>query len=63
MLRTIILFIYFWIFLVLIIPNFIKVRALDRAQKIADRDREVDRVVKIWARSLIKLSGSKVFVT
>jgi 1-acyl-sn-glycerol-3-phosphate acyltransferase len=41
----------------------IKVRALHRAKNFEERDREVDRIVKKWARSLVNLSGSKVIVT
>ncbi|MEL7564257.1 MAG: lysophospholipid acyltransferase family protein [Dehalobacterium sp.] len=63
MLRTIIWFAYFWVFLILIMPELIKVKALHKAEKFTERDLEVDRVVKKWARSLVKLSGTKVFVT
>ena len=63
MLKTIIWFIYFWCYLIIILPNLIKVRALHRAKKIEQRDLEVDRIVKKWARSLVNLSGSKVVVT
>lgn len=63
MLRTIIWFAYFWVLLVLIMPALIKVRALHKAEKLAERDLEVDRIVKKWARSLVKLSGTKVLVT
>lgn len=63
MLRTIIWFIYFWCFLIIILPNLFKVRALHHANKIQQRDQEVDRIVKKWAKSLVNLSGSKVNVT
>lgn len=63
MLRTIIWFIYFWGYLIIILPNLIRVRALHRAQKIEQRDREADRIVKKWGRSMVNLSGSKVIVT
>lgn len=63
MLKTIIWFIYFWCYLIVILPNLIKVRALHRANKTEQRDREVDRIVKKWARSMVNLSGSKVIVT
>jgi len=63
MLRTIIWFIYFWCYLIIILPNLIRVRALHRAQKIEQRDREADRIVKKWGRSMVNLSGSKVIVT
>lgn len=63
MLRTIIWFIYFWGYLIIILPNLIRVRALHRAQKIEQRDREADRIVKKWGRSMVNISGSKVIVT
>lgn len=63
MLRTIIWFLHFWVYLILILPNLIRVRALHRAQKIEQRDREADRIVKKWGRSMVNLSGSKVIVT
>jgi 1-acyl-sn-glycerol-3-phosphate acyltransferase len=62
MLRTIIWFIYFWCYLIVILPSLAKVRALHNAGKIEQRDREVDRIVKKWARSLVNLSGSMVVV-
>jgi 1-acyl-sn-glycerol-3-phosphate acyltransferase len=63
MLRTIIWFLHFWGYLILIMPSLLKVRALHRAKKIEMRDREVDRIVKKWARSMVNFSGSKVIVT
>ncbi|MDS1029128.1 lysophospholipid acyltransferase family protein [Bacillota bacterium LX-D] len=63
MLRTLFWFIYFWIFLILVLPDLIKVRSLDRAHKIQEKDRAVDQIVKKWARSLVNLTGSKVTVT
>lgn len=63
MLKTIIWFIYFWCYLIIILPSLIKVRALHRNNKIEQRDREVDRIVKKWGKSLVNLSGSKVIVT
>lgn len=62
MLKTIFWFIYFFVYLLFILPNFIRVRALDRAQKIPERDLEVNNVVKKWALSIINFSGSKVSV-
>lgn len=62
MLRTIIWYFCFWGYLILILPSLIKVRALHRAKIIDKRDREVDRIVKKWARSMVNLSGSKVIV-
>jgi 1-acyl-sn-glycerol-3-phosphate acyltransferase len=62
MLKTIIWYIYFWCYLIVILPNLIKVRALHRANKIEQRNREVDLIVKKWARSMVNLSGSKVIV-
>lgn len=63
MLKTTIWFIYFWCYLIIILPSLIKARALHRAKKIEQRDLVVDHIVKKWARSLVNLSGSKVIVT
>lgn len=62
MLRTIIWFIYFWISLILLIPSRIKVKRLENMGKIEEKDKLVDKTVKHWADSLLKLSGCEVEV-
>ncbi|MBZ4646415.1 MAG: 1-acyl-sn-glycerol-3-phosphate acyltransferase [Petroclostridium sp.] len=62
MIRTIICFIYFFIYLIITLPLLMKVIVLDKQNKIADRDELVYRVAGNWARLLVKLSGSEVKV-
>lgn len=63
MIRTIIWFIYFWISLLIIMPQLNKVKKLDRQGKIKERDEIVFKTTKNWASKLIRLSGTKVNVS
>lgn len=63
MLRTSIWFLYFWVYLIVIQPNLIKVKRLDKAGNIKERDQLIDQTVKKWARSLVELAGVTVTVT
>lgn len=63
MIRTIIWFIYFWLFQLFSLPVMLRVWYLDKRQNIAARDRQVHRIVLFWSRSLIRLTGSKIKVT
>lgn len=63
MLRTIIWFVYFWLYQLYCLPKLFKVGLLRRQNKIAQLDREVYGVVIHWARSLINLTGSEIKVT
>ncbi|MFC0186899.1 lysophospholipid acyltransferase family protein [Fictibacillus aquaticus] len=60
--RTIVWFIYFWLVLPLTVPGLIKVKKLDREGRLAEKEKVVDKTVKWWARSLVKLAGVKVTV-
>lgn len=60
--RTIIWFIYFSISLFLSIPLLVIATVYDRQNKIIRRDAFVDKWVSIWAKSLVKLTGSKIKV-
>lgn len=62
MLRTIVWFTYFWLYLIKLMPKYFKVRALHKADKIDERDRLVDSTASKWARDLLQLAGAKVKV-
>lgn len=63
MIRTIWWFTYFWVYIFLTIPALIKVRKLDKENKITEKDKIVDAEAKKWARSLVKITGSTIKVT
>jgi 1-acyl-sn-glycerol-3-phosphate acyltransferase len=63
MIRTVIWFVYFWAYLVYLIPSLFKVKRYDNNNMVDKRDKLVDEVVHRWARSLVKLSGSIVKIT
>lgn len=63
MIRTIIWFIYFSLYLVFILPKLAYAKYLEKRGNIKTRDEFVFRTAKSWARSLVKLSGAKVRVT
>lgn len=62
MLRTIVWFVYFWLYLLFCIPASLYVRHLARTDS-AKADRHVAHFVKNWARRLLKLAGARVTVT
>ncbi|GGB39856.1 lysophospholipid acyltransferase family protein [Fictibacillus barbaricus] len=61
--RTIIWFIYFWGVLLKLIPALNRVKHLQKTGNIQERDTLVDKKVKEWSTSLVKLSGSKITVS
>lgn len=63
MVRTIGWFIYFWWRLFALQPSLFRVKALDRAGNIAERDELVANKAREWAKSLVLLSGCKIKVT
>lgn len=63
MIRTIIAFIKFWIYLFRTKPLLKKARKLDREGKTAERDAIVKENVGAWARYVVALSGGTVTVT
>lgn len=63
MLRTIIWFIYFWLYLIFAYPLLLWVRHLKKKGDVAEHDRIVRNVVKNWARRLLKLAGSTIEVS
>ena len=62
MIRTIIWFIYFWLYLIYLIPALIRVSALAKAGNIKERDEMVNKVACKWADSLLKMAGVTVTV-
>ena len=58
--RTIIWYIYFWIYLLCLLPKYILITL--RYKKGEDVAESVDQVASKWARSLVKLAGGKVTV-
>lgn len=62
MFRTLIWFIYFWLYQVFIFPSLLKANRLAAENKTAELDSLVNAIAIPWARSLLKLAGCKVHV-
>ena len=63
MIRTIIWFIYFWLYLVYLIPSLQKVKKLDKAGNIKERDMIINNVARKWSQALLKVAGVTVNVS
>lgn len=63
MLRTILWFIYFWLHLLAIQPNLLRVKRLEKQGKTTEHDRLTNQTAKKWARSLVKFAGVTVATT
>ena len=63
MIRTIIWFIYFWLYLVYLIPSLQKVKKLDKAGNIKERDKIINAVARKWSQALLKVAGVTVNVS
>lgn len=63
MIRTIIWFLYFWLYQVFALPVMLRVWYLDKRHQVSARDRQVHRIVLHWSRSLVNLAGSEIKVT
>lgn len=61
--RTVIWFIYFWCYLVVLLPRMRKCKKLAAQGRIAECDAIVEVEVRKWARRLLKLAGVKVEIT
>jgi len=61
--RTIIWFIYFWLYLLLALPKMKKAQRLDAAGDLDARDALVGSMVQTWARSLLRAAGVKAEVS
>ncbi len=60
MFRTILWFIYFWLYLIAIQPALIKVNRLEELGETAEHDRLTNETAKKWAQALVKLAGVTV---
>ncbi|WP_028544447.1 lysophospholipid acyltransferase family protein [Paenibacillus taiwanensis] len=60
--RTLIWFIYFWLYLLFLIPGMLKANALYRKGRFAELDAYTAKQVGRWARSLLRVAGAKVQV-
>lgn len=63
MVRTILWFIYFWLYLIAIEPTLIRINRLSNMGQITERDRLTAHIAKNWARSLVKFAGVTVTIT
>lgn len=63
MIRTVLWFIYFWLYLLAIEPALLKANSLAKNGKIAERDRLSTQVAQKWARSLVTFAGVEVTIT
>ena len=61
--RTVIWFIYFWVYLVLMLPEYFWVKHLEKAGKKEQHDERVRRDVGKWATHLLNLAGASVQTT
>lgn len=62
MLRTIVWFAYFWLYLIKVMPSYFKVNHLYKEGKIKERDMLVSSIASKWAQDLLKLAGARVKV-
>lgn len=62
MIRTIRWFLYFAFSLLTSLPSLNRVKKLESAEQITERDELVDKTVKSWSRKLVGLSGAKITV-
>ncbi len=63
MLRTLVWFLYFWLYLVVALPRLLHAKKLDRQGLIAERDAYVERMTKRWACAMTRAAGGKVEVS
>ncbi|MFA6809053.1 MAG: lysophospholipid acyltransferase family protein [Eubacteriales bacterium] len=63
MIRTIIWFFYFWLYLIAILPALYKANHLAKKGNTNERDQLVYRVANRWAQSMVNMTGSTIKVT
>jgi len=63
MLRTIVWFGYFWLYLVGIMPGYFKMKRLAKEGKTSEKDMLVSSIASKWARDLLKMAGAEIKVT
>lgn len=61
-LRTIIWFIYFWLYLIVVMPGLLKANRLQREGRTEELDAHTSERVGRWARSLLRVAGAKINV-
>ncbi|PYZ96878.1 1-acyl-sn-glycerol-3-phosphate acyltransferase [Alteribacter lacisalsi] len=62
MIRTVIWFTYFWLYLLKTIPALRRVKKLKAEGKEEEASTRAHREAEIWAKSLVKLSGARIHV-
>ncbi|TMW70761.1 1-acyl-sn-glycerol-3-phosphate acyltransferase [Alteribacter natronophilus] len=62
MIRTLIWFAYFWLYLLKTIPVLRRVRKLRAEGREEEADRNVHKEAEKWAQSLVRLSGARIHV-
>lgn len=60
MLRTILWFTYFWLYLIVIQPTLLRVNRLEEKGKTTEHDRLTYQTARKWSHSLVKLAGVTV---
>ena len=63
MIKTILWFAYFWLYLILALPKLKRAQRLNAAGELEARDRIVEPTIQRWARSLLRLAGVTVEVS
>lgn len=61
--RTIVWFTYFWLYQIFLIPALVYAKILQNKDEAKKIDEFVYKVSSSWARSLVKMTGSKITVT
>lgn len=62
MIRTVLWFIYFWLYLIAVLPFFARAVWLDKKGRIKELDELVSWIVQAWARALLRAAGADVTV-
>lgn len=63
MIKTILWFAYFWLYLIFALPKLKRAQRLNAAGELEARDRIVEPTIQRWARSLLRLAGVTVEVS
>ncbi|MEN8906733.1 MAG: lysophospholipid acyltransferase family protein [Clostridiales bacterium] len=62
MFRTIVWYIYFWLYLIKLIPKYYKINRILKNGNIKEHDKIVHSMASKWSQSLLKLAGAKIKV-
>lgn len=63
MLRTILWFLYFWLYFIVTLPLFCRAAYLEKKGRQRELDELVSKLVVNWAKRLMRLAGAKIVVT